>query len=93
MAGPALKRQVVDYVVHHYDTSRRRACRLVGQHRSMQYSISRKDPQLALRSRMRELAQSRVRYGYRRIHVLLRREGWRLGKDQTYRVYSQEQLQ
>jgi putative transposase len=36
---------------------------------------------------MRELAQSRVRYGYRRIHVLLRREGFRLGKNQAYRLY------
>jgi len=35
---------------------------------------------------MRELAQVRIRYGYRRLHVLLRREGWSLGKDQTYRL-------
>ncbi len=34
-----------------------------------------------------------MRYGYRRIHVLLRREGWRLGKEQAYRLYAQEKLQ
>jgi putative transposase len=51
------------------------------------------DPKLALRARMREIAQTRVRYGYRRIHVLLRREGWSLGKDQTYRLYTEESLQ
>jgi putative transposase len=52
-----------------------------------------KDPKLALRQRMRELAQVRVGYGYRRLHVLLKREGWQLGKNQTYRLYCKEQLQ
>ena len=42
---------------------------------------------------MREIAKTRVRYGYRRIHVLLKREGWQLGKNQAYRLYSEEQLQ
>jgi len=42
---------------------------------------------------MRELAQVRVRYGYRRLHVLLRREGWSLGKDQTYCLYTEESQQ
>jgi putative transposase len=93
MARPALKRQAVDYVVDHYATSHRRACRIVQQHRSMQYYRSRMDPKTALRARMRELAQVRIRYGYRRLHVLLRREGWSLGKDQTYRLYTEESLQ
>lgn len=93
MARPAVKRQAVDYVVDHYATSRRRACRLVCQHRSVQYYRSRKDPKTALRHRMRELAEVRIRYGYRRLHVLLRREGWTLGKDQTYRLYTEESLQ
>jgi putative transposase len=93
MARPALRRQAVDYVIDHYATSRRRACRIVRQHRSMQYYRSCKDPKTALRLRMRELAQVRMRYGYRRLHVLLRREGWPLGKDQAYRVYTEESLQ
>jgi len=93
MARPAVKRQAVDYVISHYRTTRRRACRIVGQHRSVQYYRSRKDPKIALRARMRELAQVRIRYGYRRLHVLLRREGWSLGKDQTYRLYTEECLQ
>jgi putative transposase len=49
--------------------------------------------QEALRGRMREIAKTRVRYGYRHIHVLLKREGWQLGKNQMYRLYSEEQLQ
>lgn len=93
MARPALKRQAVDSLVDHYAASRRRACRLVRQTRSTLYYRARKDPKTALRARMRELAQVRIRYGYRRLHVLLRREGWSLGKDQTYRLYTEESLQ
>jgi putative transposase len=84
---------VVDYIVSHHDLNMRRACRLMKQSRSVQYYQSVKDPKRALRGRMREIAQTRVRYGYRRIHVLLKREGWQLGKNQMYRLYSEEQLQ
>jgi putative transposase len=83
----------VAYIVTHYPLKLRRACRLVKQTRSVQYYRSVKDPQHDLRARMRELAQARVRYGYRRIHVLLKRDGWRLGKNQAYRIYREEQLQ
>jgi len=93
MARPALKRLAVDYAIDHYAISKRRACRLVGEHRSHLYYRSTKDPKLELRSRMHDIAKARVRYGYRRVHVLLRREGWSLGRDQTYRVYCEENLQ
>jgi putative transposase len=93
MARPAVKRQAVEYVINHYAVARRRACRIVKQHRSVQYYRSRKDPKTALRARMHELAQTRVRYGYRRLHVLLRREGWSLGREQAYRLYAEESLQ
>lgn len=93
MARPALKRAAVAYICDHYPTSRRRACRLVRFHRSVSYYRSVKDPKTALRGRMREIAQARVRFGYRRIHVLLRREGWSLGRNQVYRLYTQEALQ
>jgi putative transposase len=42
--------------------------------------------------RMREIAQARVRYGYRMIRVLLNREGWQVGKDLVYRLYREEGL-
>lgn len=93
MARPALKREVVDYIVSHHGVPMRRACRLMQQHRSVQLYQSTKDPRNELRQRMREIAQTRVRYGYRRIQVLLKREGWQLGKHLTYRLYSEEQLQ
>jgi putative transposase len=93
MARPALKRQAVEYIIDHYSLARRRACRIVRQHRSVQYYRSCKDPRTALRARMRELAQIRMRYGYRRLHVLLRREGWDLGRELAYRLYTEESLQ
>nr|WP_155642102.1 IS3 family transposase [Burkholderia cepacia] len=93
VARPALRRDVVDYVVSHYGLTMRRACRLVKQPRSVQYYRSIKDPRPELRSRMREIAHTRVRYGYRRVHVLFRREGWQLGRNQAYRLYCEEQLQ
>ena len=93
MGRPALRRQAVEYTVSCYATSQRRACRIMQQYRSVQRDRSIKDPKLALRARIREIAHTRVRYGYRRIHILLRREGWRLGKNQVYRLYSKEHLQ
>lgn len=58
---------------------------------SIRYQSCR-DPLTALRQRMRELAQTRVRFGYRRLLVLLQREGWDLGKKRCYRLYTEEGL-
>lgn len=46
----------------------------------------------ALRQRLRELAQARPRLGYLRLHVLLRREGWRINKKRVHRLYREEGL-
>ncbi|CAG9212764.1 hypothetical protein BGLA2_220020 [Burkholderia gladioli] len=85
MARPALRHDGVAYVVSHYGLTMRRACRLMKQPRSVQYYRSVKDLRPELRSRMREIAYPRVRYGYRRVHVLLRREAWQLGRNQACR--------
>ena len=53
---------------------------------------SRQEQWIELRMRIREIAQSRVRYGYRMIRVLLNREGWKVGKDLVYRLYKEEGL-
>ena len=42
--------------------------------------------------RIRDLAQARVSYGYRRLHVLLQREGWEVNHKRVFRLYSQEGL-
>ena len=53
---------------------------------------SRRDPQHALRVRMRELAASRVRFGYRRLGWLLAREGHSMNSKKLYRLYREEKL-
>ena len=80
------------YLVGRYAVSTRRACGVIKATRSSAYYRSRKDPLTALRQRMRELAQTRVRFGYRRLRVLLLREGWTVGKERFYRVYTEEGL-
>jgi putative transposase len=75
-----------------YEISTQRACRLFGLQRSTYYKKSVADPQLPLRMRIRELAFARPRFGYHRIHVLLRREGWTVGKKRVHRLYCIEGL-
>ena len=60
--------------------------------RSSCYYSSVADGQAALKIRIRDLAQARVSYGYRRIHVLLQREGWKVNHKRVYRLYKQEGL-
>lgn len=83
---------IVDYLKGRYSTSERRACRLVGMARRVYSYKSCKDPQTALRQRMRELAITRMRYGYRKIGVLLKREGFRQSTGVMYRIYREEGL-
>ncbi|HEY2433518.1 MAG TPA: IS3 family transposase [Vicinamibacterales bacterium] len=80
------------YLTGHYAISARRACGVIRATRSTAYYKSRRNPLTALRARMRELAQTRVRFGYRRLRILLHREGWEVGKEPFYRVYTEEGL-
>lgn len=83
---------MVEYLQAGYAVSARRACDVVGQIRSSHYYQSVADPQTALRVRLRDLANTRVGYGYRRLHILLQREGWRVNHKRVYRLYVQEGL-
>ena len=85
-------KQVVDYVTRVHGYSQRRACTLTRQHRSTQRKPSTRDPLTELRLRMHEIVATRIRYGYRRVHVMLRREGWEVGKHIVCRVYREEGL-
>jgi putative transposase len=69
-----------------------RACGLVGITRWINQYQSRRDPQDQLRQRLRELAGNRPRYGYRRLTVMLRREGWKVNTKRVYRIYREENL-
>ncbi|KPJ60865.1 MAG: hypothetical protein AMJ46_03930 [Latescibacteria bacterium DG_63] len=83
---------MVMYLRVGFSVSARRACEVLRQHRSTHYYKGRRDPQTALRMRLRDLAESRVSYGYRRLHVLLKRDGWSVNAKGVYRLYVQEGL-
>jgi putative transposase len=87
-----VRRDVVRHLQGACQVSERRACRSTGFLRSSQRYRSRRDPQTELRLRLKDLAASRVRYGYRRLHVLLRREGWPVNAKRIWRLYREEGL-
>ena len=72
--------------------SERRGCRALRFQRSSHRYQAIAPDQAALRMRIREIAAVRVRYGYFRIYILLRREGWRVNHKRVYRIYRQEGL-
>ncbi len=74
-------------LVEEYKMSERRACCLVGQHRSVQRYRSRKANENELKGRIKEIAYEKKRFGYRRIHMLLIREGIRVNHKKVYRLY------
>src|SRR5262245_28707027 len=76
-----------------YAISTKRACQLGQLGRACWYRKSRAPDQMALRRRIRELAESRPRFGYRRIHTMLRREGWSINHKRVQRLYRVEGLQ
>ncbi|WP_156361584.1 IS3 family transposase [Sphingomonas sp. Leaf67] len=92
MVAPAAKRQAVVHLQTTLGMSERRACAVVGADRtSMRYRSCRADDG-DLRSRLCELAQQRRRFGYRRLHILLRRDGITINRKKTQRLYREEGL-
>jgi len=89
---PSRRRPVVMYLVGAYRVSERHACGLMVLPRATHRYQSIRDPLTELRLRMRQLAQTRIRYRYRKIRVLLIREGWKVGKKLAYRLYREEGL-
>ena len=75
-----------------FGLSERRACQIAGADRKMVRYQSQRAPDTALRGRLRDLANERRRFGYRRLFVLLRREGEPLGINRIYRLYTEEGL-
>jgi len=76
-----------------WNVSIRRTCRVFGVDTSTYHYKSRRPGQAHLEQRIREICQTRVRYGYRRVHVLLRREGCQHGQNKTRRIYRELGLQ
>jgi putative transposase len=92
MVGPAAKREAVAHLCGTMEMSERRACTLIAADRTMIRYRSRRPPETALRARLRELANQRRRFGYRRLFILLRREGEPSGVNRIYRLYREEGL-
>ena len=86
------KRAQAQFLCSSFQVSERRACRVLKLERSVYYYRSRKDPQTELRVRLKDLAAARVRYGYERLHTLLRREGWQINLKRVYRLFHEEGL-
>jgi putative transposase len=82
----------VNWAIHDRGYSQRRACGLVGiDPRVYRYRPTRPDD-ADLRRRLRELAGERRRFGYRRLHLLLQREGVQVNRKKLYRLYKEERL-
>lgn len=89
---PVYRRTLVDLLREQYQISERKACRLIHISSSVYRYQTIRDGQVPLRMRINEIATVRVRYGYKRIHVLLRREGWEINHKRVYRIYCEEGL-
>lgn len=89
---PAQRRAAVTWLRERYAFSERRACRLVGLGRSSARYRSTGGDDTAVRTRLRELAAQRPRFGYRRLHALLRREGIIVNHKRVQRLYREEGL-
>src|SRR5260370_14981678 len=93
MVTPAVRREAVTQLRVGFEVSERRACTALEVDRSsVRYRSSRPDDAMA-RARLRELAAIRRRFGYRRLHILMSREGLLMNHNKFPRLYRQARLQ
>ena len=92
MVSPQAKREAVRLLMTERDFGVTHACGLVSISRSLYRYRSRRPDCAALRARIGEIAAVKRRYGYRRVHVVLRREGWTVNRKLTYRLYREAGL-
>jgi putative transposase len=88
-----VKRGLVDQLRGEWKVSIRRACSTLRVDRALYVYKSRRGTQAELKHRIKEICETRVRYGYRRVHVLLRRDGWAVNPKRVYRLYKELGLQ
>ena len=92
MVTPAAERKAVAHLVVDHGMSERRACKAIGCCRmTVRYQTTRPGDE-ALRERMKAIAHERRRFGYRRLHVMLRREGFVVNHKRLFRLYCEERL-
>ena len=83
----------MDGVRSDWKVSTRRACGALGIDRSLYVYKSKRGEQADLKHRIKEICETRVRYGYRRVHILLQRDGWPVNPKRIYRLYKELGLQ
>lgn len=92
MVKPVARREAAAHLRSAHRMSERRAIRVLGADRSTIRYASTKPDDGPLRERLKALAQERRRFGYRRLHVLLRREGHAVNRKRVQRIYREEKL-
>ena len=92
MVTPVAEREAVAHLRTEHEMSERRACQLLQCCRMTMRYASVKPDDITLRDRMKAIAHERRRFGYRRIHVLLRREGMIVNHKRLFRLYREEKL-
>ena len=90
--NPQVRREAVAVLMHERGYGVTKACGLIGISRSLYGYRSRRPPPQALVERLKALAAEKRRYGYRRLHILLRREGHQINRKRTYRLYREAGL-
>ena len=90
---PAARRVAADYLQSDYEVGVTRACGLIGISRSSYRYQSCRGDDAPLRTAIRRKAQERKRWGYRRLQVLLQRDGYMDNHKRIYRIYREEGLQ
>ena len=93
MVTPAGRREAVVHLQALLDVSERRACWIIDADRRVIRYLSRRDDDSALREKLRDLAHQRRRFGYRRLHILLRRDGILINRKETQRAESDDPAQ
>lgn len=94
MVTPDRRRRAVVVLRERFGVSQRRACRVVGQHRSTQRHPPRPVPpdDVKLRRRLRLFARRHPRLGWRKAHDVVRREGWVVNHKKLRRLWREEGL-
>jgi putative transposase len=89
---PAGRREAVAHLEEHYEMSERRACSVLGVDRSSVRYRHRRPDDAELREELHKTAEKHRRFGYRRLHVILRRDGHVMNRKRTQRLYREEGL-
>ena len=89
---PGSRKKAVTWAMTEKQYNQKRACALAGMDPRVYRRVSKRSTDIDLRDRLKELSSERRRFGYRRLHILLKREGWAVNWKKLYRIYREEGL-